>query len=90
MDISNFVGFADLVMVMIARRWPQRAGFDSNSLWAITTPAGLRRFATCPNSAVGVICEPGALRSNSPFRRLNKKGHLQGGLFYLIGRDGRI
>ncbi len=63
-------------MVMIARRWPQRAGFDSNSLWAITTPAGLRRFATCPNSAVGVICEPGALRSNPPFRRLNKKGHL--------------
>ena len=64
------------------------AGFDSNSLWAITTPAGLRRFATCPNSAVGVICEPGALPSNPPFRRLNKKGHLKGGLFYLIGRDG--
>ena len=35
-------------------------GFDSNSLWAIATPAGLRRFATCPNSAVGVICEPAA------------------------------
>ena len=66
------------------------AGFDLNSLSAINTPAGLRRCAPCPNSAVGVICEPGALRSNPPFRRLNKKGHLQGGLFYLIGRDGRI
>lgn len=44
----------------------------------------------CSNSAVGVICEPGALRSNPPFRQLNKKGHLLGGLFYLIGRDGRI
>jgi len=58
------------------------AGFDSNSL------AGLRRFVTCPDCAAGSICEPGALRSNPPFRQLNKKGHLKGGLFYLIGRDG--
>jgi len=34
MDISNFVGFADLVMVMIARRWPQRAGFVNLALYA--------------------------------------------------------
>ena len=86
MDISNFVGFAN---DLEDRGAVGGAGFDSNSLWAITTPAGLRRFATCPNSAVGVICEPGALRSNPPFRRLNKKGHLFiDGLFYLIGRDG--
>jgi hypothetical protein len=31
---------------------------DKNSLWAVLTPAGLRRFAPCPNSAVGIVCEP--------------------------------
>ncbi len=36
------------------------------------------KICPCPNSALGVICEPGALRSNPPFRRLNKKGHLKG------------
>ena len=73
MDISNFVGFAN---DLEDRGAVGKAGFDSNSLWTITTPAGLRRCAPCPDSAVGVICEPGALRSNPPFRRLNKKGHL--------------
>ena len=31
---------------------------DKNSLGAVLTPAGLRRFATRPNSAVGIVCEP--------------------------------
>ena len=35
-----------------------RRGVDKNSLWAVLTPAGLRRVAPCPNSAVGSVCEP--------------------------------
>ena len=31
---------------------------DKNSLWAVLTPAGLRRDAPRPNSAVGIVCEP--------------------------------
>ena len=31
---------------------------DKNSLWAVFTSAGLRRVATPPNSAVGIVCEP--------------------------------
>ena len=49
-----------------------------NKLWFVTTPLGLRRVATRSNLAVGVICEPGALSLKiPPFRRLNKKGHLE-------------
>ena len=31
---------------------------DKTSLWAAFTPVGLRRVATCPNSAEGIVCEP--------------------------------
>ena len=87
MDISNFVGFAN---DFEDRGAVGGAGFDSNSLWAITTPAELRRCAPCPDSAVGVICEPGRFEPrNPPFRRLNKKGHLQSRWPFLFNWSGR-
>ena len=44
---------------------------DKNSLWAVFTPAGLRRVAPRPNFAVGMVCEP--LSVQVPVRDLSAK-----------------
>ena len=57
--VSYRVGLGKYASGSVARR-----GVDKNSLWAVLTPTGLRRFAPCPNSAVGSVCEP--LNGSSP------------------------